>query len=335
MPAKRLRVEWSSDEMVDHEHFDSDSIKVPIILGDPADFIMFAVRVSKGSALIGLVPEDAVVHDMKFSDQSAPEHGFFIKITTPAVQRLQLFGQDGTCKKDSTLQMDETAKALAIRYESSPFSFSASFQGFDETPTKTDFVPLEFANPLPEGKYVPCLILGKRSAASVVCADLQKRRRVEQHAERAWTTIWERRDFTDATLTCEGRTFQVHRVVLAAASPVLAASFRSGMVEDHTRNIDIEDAASDALEQLLKFAYTGDFDVEKAVHVLPLAVRFQVKALAEQCANFVWAMLSSTNIQEVMPVLRAHREDPSVSSIWDKVVTKVSGDKEMVRMLLE
>mmetsp|Transcript_135860 Transcript_135860/g.433602 ORF Transcript_135860/g.433602 Transcript_135860/m.433602 type:complete len:131 (-) Transcript_135860:707-1099(-) len=99
MPAKRLRVEWSSDELVDHEHFDSDSIKVPIILGDPADFIMFAVRVSKGSALVGLVPDDAVVHDMKFCDQSAPEHGFFIKITTPAVQRLQLFGQDGTCKK--------------------------------------------------------------------------------------------------------------------------------------------------------------------------------------------------------------------------------------------
>eukprot|EP00931_Biecheleriopsis_adriatica_P019065 TRINITY_DN13109_c3_g1_i1.p1 TRINITY_DN13109_c3_g1~~TRINITY_DN13109_c3_g1_i1.p1 ORF type:complete len:421 (-),score=46.00 TRINITY_DN13109_c3_g1_i1:221-1483(-) len=64
--------------------------------------------------------------------------------------------------------------------------------------------------------------------------------------------------FADATVKCGDRTWDVHRVVLAAASPVFRRMFESDFKEGKTSTVVItKDVDPDVIEAILEFVYTG------------------------------------------------------------------------------
>ncbi|KAJ1485373.1 BTB/POZ protein [Baffinella frigidus] len=64
--------------------------------------------------------------------------------------------------------------------------------------------------------------------------------------------------FCDATVLVGGRTFHVHRVVIAGGSEVLAAMFTAGLREGKTQTAELPEMDAASFETLLRFLYTGN-----------------------------------------------------------------------------
>lgn len=89
-----------------------------------------------------------------------------------------------------------------------------------------------------------------------------RKRRVEDTSDatagRLLRSLWTGRGFSDAVVRCGDRSWQVHRCVLAAASPVWARMLQSGMREAVELVLEIQDADPRVVGELLEFIYTGN-----------------------------------------------------------------------------
>lgn len=65
--------------------------------------------------------------------------------------------------------------------------------------------------------------------------------------------------YSDLTLSCSGREFSVHRVVVCSQSEVLAAAIRGPFQEAKTGTIVITQYDADTVEKMVEFLYTGDY----------------------------------------------------------------------------
>ncbi|KAM3433124.1 hypothetical protein MY4824_006179 [Beauveria thailandica] len=65
--------------------------------------------------------------------------------------------------------------------------------------------------------------------------------------------------FSDLTLVCGSKDFNVHKAVVCAQSKVLAAAIREPFQESKTGKIVIEEYDTDTVEKMVEFLYTGDY----------------------------------------------------------------------------
>jgi len=119
--------------------------------------------------------------------------------------------------------------------------------------------------------------------------------------------LWKQRKFTDAEVLCNGTRMPVHRSTLSAASPVFEAAFSSVMQEGKSAVYEITDSAPDIVEAMLNSVYTGDLPL---VELLPgffdLAIRYELKGLAEAAAAKMAESVSVSNVKEILRVLHPH-----------------------------
>ncbi|ELR10125.1 hypothetical protein VC83_04336 [Pseudogymnoascus destructans] len=66
--------------------------------------------------------------------------------------------------------------------------------------------------------------------------------------------------YSDMRITCEEQTWNVHRSVVCAHSPVFAAMIDGGFKEAHSGVIDLPADKADIVEMMLRFLYQGDYD---------------------------------------------------------------------------
>jgi len=105
--------------------------------------------------------------------------------------------------------------------------------------------------------------------------------------------------FADAQLVCaDGAVLDVHRAVLAAASPVFRAMFQSGMREAHERRADVP-ASRAVATGLLRHVYTGEFDAEiDASATVELAHLYGLEDLAAFCCDLLVADVAPATVSE-------------------------------------
>ena len=321
----------------------SEKYKAPVLLcaehysSCTGSFDFWAI-VTKGKALVGIVPQNGNLSDVAFNDARAPKCGYFIKVVSPHGalfgDGLELFGQDGTSQKPSQLPTSADRVRLRLDTNAAP-SLTATISESEDA--RLD--ELKFNAPIPGDTYAPCIVLSKNSEVVVsgVGSCSNKKQRFEQaaHAKQLLTSLWESKVFADGLIVCEGRSFAVHRSILVTLSPVFAASFGNGMAESTSKIIHMVDASEKGLHEFLRYAYTGVFEDEAAYLVLPLAVKYQVPALAKRSAELILNEISADNASQLMPALRTHRTDDSVASVWEELVYKVQKDEKMVRFLLD
>ncbi|XP_076093860.1 kelch-like protein 35 isoform X1 [Mytilus galloprovincialis] len=102
---------------------------------------------------------------------------------------------------------------------------------------------------------------------------------------------------TDTKLVVGDRTFNCHRVVLAAISPYFDAMFSSGMIESQNGTVNIQDCSVGIFENILDFIYTGRKVVtfDNCEDLLKAAAIFQMRQLHEKCEQFLLNNLISDN----------------------------------------
>jgi speckle-type POZ protein len=103
-------------------------------------------------------------------------------------------------------------------------------------------------------------------------------------------------DFSDFKFLVGNRVFNVHRAILAAASPVFAKMFTSSMVEAKTIQCVIKDIEQDIFQHLLSYIYERKFPEnlsEVAMKLYEAAHYYQLDQLKEICIHHVYTELDT------------------------------------------
>ena len=104
-------------------------------------------------------------------------------------------------------------------------------------------------------------------------------------ADNLWSASVDGR-LTDVDIIVDGRTFRVHKALVAARSPVLRNRFYSDV--NKSSRIVLEDVTASIFEELLFFIYTGSLRVPaNEPKLLAAADKYQIDTLKYLCENQV------------------------------------------------
>lgn len=150
--------------------------------------------------------------------------------------------------------------------------------------------------------------------------------------------IFESKRFCDFTLVADGREIQVHKIILAARSPVFAAMFEHEMKERKQNRVNIVDVNYEILHELLKFIYTGKVENLEimAGEMLAAADKYALDRLKRLCEKELCANLSTENAVEILILADLHDADQLKVQAVDFInnnsgVMSTTGWKEMIK----
>lgn len=108
-------------------------------------------------------------------------------------------------------------------------------------------------------------------------------------------------ELCDVELAVDQNCFRAHRVVLAASSMYFRAMFCRQMAESGQRRVVIQGVDGEALESLIKFAYTCTLEIneENAQSLLAASNFLQMLRASEACCKFLQERLDSSNCLDV------------------------------------
>jgi len=104
-------------------------------------------------------------------------------------------------------------------------------------------------------------------------------------SQQLWSSVADQpNDEADFKLIAnDGKSFPVHKWMLAARSSVFAALFSN---EEEMESVDFAiDCAVDEMKQFIKFIYTGELDELASHELMDLAANFEIKTLEDLCKS--------------------------------------------------
>jgi hypothetical protein len=105
--------------------------------------------------------------------------------------------------------------------------------------------------------------------------------------------------FIDVKIIVKGKTFGAHLAILASASPVMAATFKSGKFkEGATKSMRIDDMEPQVFEQILRHLYATAMPRlnEFAEQLLEAADKYQIDSLKRECEVYLSSNLTFENV---------------------------------------
>ena len=113
---------------------------------------------------------------------------------------------------------------------------------------------------------------------------------------------------SDIILNVGNVAFPAHKFVLTAHSPVFAAMFQHGLVENQKNAVDIPDIKSNVFESVLQFLYSGDvLGVEPFPDQVLIAVdKYQLDELKSKCEDIMIADFSPLNAFKFLAFSHVH-----------------------------
>nr|XP_020160122.1 BTB/POZ and MATH domain-containing protein 1-like [Aegilops tauschii subsp. strangulata] len=119
---------------------------------------------------------------------------------------------------------------------------------------------------------------------------------------------------TDMTFNVDDQLFHAHRCMLAARSPVFKAELFSGMEENATRHIKVDDMEPAMFQALLHFIYTDTFPhnncVDKNVplqHLFVAADRYGLDRLAAMCEQRLCDSIDLHTVATTLALAEQHQ----------------------------
>ena len=118
--------------------------------------------------------------------------------------------------------------------------------------------------------------------------------------------VYEKKRFTDMKIVVQGKTFNVHRAVLAAQSQVFEKMFENNMKEKLERKIEIFDLDSNVVEDLIAFLYSGRITNLKSCHkqLFIAADKYNIQDLMKLCLTEIKKGVTLSNVVESLSLAR-------------------------------
>ena len=101
----------------------------------------------------------------------------------------------------------------------------------------------------------------------------------------------------DTTIRAEGQDFPAHKCVLSAVSPYFRAMFTSQLQENESNLVELQEAKSTTISDVLKFIYTGEaiIDSSNAQDLLMIADYLIIPSLKSKASFFLESSLNASN----------------------------------------
>jgi hypothetical protein len=103
---------------------------------------------------------------------------------------------------------------------------------------------------------------------------------------------------SDVQFIVEDQAFEAHLAIVASASPIMAAMFKSGKFQEADyKTVHINDIEPEVFEQMLSYLYTGVVPKMKelAELILLAADKYQFESLKQECEQYLISILSLEN----------------------------------------
>ena len=98
-------------------------------------------------------------------------------------------------------------------------------------------------------------------------------------------------DEGDIQITCEGKVFKTHKLILLCHSEVFRLMFKHKMRESITSTVNIENSSHIAVEALVKFLHTmcinENLQIKDLLELMSLANRYMIAELLKECSNLL------------------------------------------------
>eukprot|EP00092_Neocalanus_flemingeri_P028605 GFUD01031062.1.p1 GENE.GFUD01031062.1~~GFUD01031062.1.p1 ORF type:complete len:358 (+),score=82.20 GFUD01031062.1:42-1076(+) len=105
-------------------------------------------------------------------------------------------------------------------------------------------------------------------------------------------------DISDVVIICDGKVIKSHKTILCARSTVFRKMLSGETLENLTREVKITDASVEAVEDMLKYIYTGettdDLDLLNP-ELLYLAEKYHLNSLKFACGGSIVSSLTVSN----------------------------------------
>jgi len=148
-----------------------------------------------------------------------------------------------------------------------------------------------------------------------------------------------------STLSDDGRSFPVHKCVLAARSPVFDAMLQHGeMAEVQQGQARVPDADYDAVREMLRFIYSGAaagrdlVSLAMADELLPLADKYALERLKALCEQKLAMGLCADNVCDALSLADMHAAEQLKRAALDFLnahAQEVADTPALVRMARE
>ena len=116
--------------------------------------------------------------------------------------------------------------------------------------------------------------------------------------------------FSDVEFAVGDELIPAHKVILAKQLPYFKTLFASGMKESATNRIEIKDADAPTFKGFLCYVYSEKLPhnfVETAEIYLPLAEKYDVPPLKEECISALRRRLHKDNVIETLQLADLYR----------------------------
>jgi BTB/POZ domain/Leucine rich repeat len=160
-------------------------------------------------------------------------------------------------------------------------------------------------------------------------------------------TLWQQKKFFDFTIIAGTKTFPVHKVVLAACSPVLAAMLENDDEVKATNKLEIKDCNEEVVEEFLQCLYTGEINEDRnrdALDLYSLAATFGVAELKSACEVIVLRDINEEDAFKALTVGNLHNSQEIIDEAFHKIKEKypetefrdeLKRDPERIRKIIE
>ncbi|XP_055838277.1 kelch-like protein 2 [Episyrphus balteatus] len=111
-------------------------------------------------------------------------------------------------------------------------------------------------------------------------------------------TFLEKHELSDiCIIASDDVEFHAHKIILSAGSDFFRTMFNGALMESKAVQVKIKEVNGDILKLILIFIYTGaiDLQTDTVEDILRAAKFFQIKALIEECYNFMFEELDCSN----------------------------------------
>ena len=115
--------------------------------------------------------------------------------------------------------------------------------------------------------------------------------------------------FSDVTITCGGKEFRAHKVILASQSPVFKKMFEIDMKERRSGVIEVPDITPAVMSDLLAYLYTGTAPhVDTLVReLLNVANKYELPRLLSICETTLVSKITVNSVFEILTLAELHQ----------------------------
>ncbi|CAJ1409885.1 unnamed protein product [Effrenium voratum] len=146
--------------------------------------------------------------------------------------------------------------------------------------------------------------------------------------------IWGDRRFTDVEVICGGKTFPVHRAVLAAASTVFAAMLDTEMKESQAREIIISDSDEESVQHMLEYIYTGCVAERAGCGMIVLGHKYDIPGLVEYASPVALGNITPDNCVAQVRILRAYVDDERLGPVFEALLNKIHESPKIFKSMM-